>query len=55
MSLVISVYHGDFGKGDVFLFFFVYLREMSQWHLTTTYAYNTAMVAGEEILCILLS
>ena len=27
---------------------------MSQWHLTTTYAHNTVMLAGEDNLCILL-
>ena len=33
----------------IFLLFF-YLREMSQWHLTTTYAHNTAILAGEDII-----
>ena len=39
----------------VVVFLLFYLREMSQWHLPTTYAHNTAMLAGEDNLCILLS
>ena len=39
----------------LFCFGVFYLREMSQWHLTSTHAQNTAMLAGEDNLCILLS